>query len=157
MDPQQRLVLENVYHALENAGMPMANAVGSNTSVYVTGFNHDYLRILDSDPEVALRYKPTGTTNSILSNRVSWFFDFKGPSMTVDTACSSSLVALHLAVQSLRSRESNMVSQSDRYADICSDTDDYKGYRKRCQHSRKPQRVHRNELHRSLRTPRPIL
>ncbi|KAJ5357156.1 Acyl transferase/acyl hydrolase/lysophospholipase [Penicillium brevicompactum] len=108
MDPQQRLVLENVYHALENAGMPMANAVGSNTSVYVTGFNHDYLRILDSDPEVALRYKPTGTTNSILSNRVSWFFDFKGPSMTVDTACSSSLVALHLAVQSLRSRESNM-------------------------------------------------
>jgi acyl transferase domain-containing protein len=114
MDPQQRLVLENVYHALENAGMPMANAVGSNTSVYVTGFNHDHLRILDSDPEVALRYKPTGTTNSILSNRVSWFFDFKGPSMTVDTACSSGLVALHLAVQSLRSRESNMVSQSDR-------------------------------------------
>ncbi|CAG8300192.1 unnamed protein product [Penicillium olsonii] len=108
LDPQQRLVLENVYHALENAGMPMANTVGSNTSVFVTGFNHDYLRILDSDAEIALKYKPTGTTNSVLSNRVSWFFDFKGPSMTIDTACSSSLVALHLAVQSLRSRESNM-------------------------------------------------
>ncbi|CAG7972082.1 unnamed protein product [Penicillium salamii] len=108
LDPQQRLVLENVYHALENAGMPMVNTVGSNTSVFVTGFNHDYLRILDADAEIALKYRPTGTTNSLLSNRVSWFFDFKGPSMTIDTACSSSLVALHLAVQSLRSRESSM-------------------------------------------------
>lgn len=109
LDPQQRLVLENAYHALENAGIPMASAVGSNTSVYVSGFNHDYLGILNSDPETAVKYKPTGVTNAILSNRVSWFFDFKGPSMTIDTACSSSLVALHLAVQSLRSRETNMV------------------------------------------------
>lgn len=109
LDPQQRLVLENAYHALENAGIPLTTAVGSNTSVFVSGFNHDYLGILNSDPETAVKYKPTGVTNAILSNRVSWFFDFKGPSMTVDTACSSSLVALHLAVQSLRSRETNMV------------------------------------------------
>ncbi|CAI7640288.1 unnamed protein product [Penicillium glandicola] len=108
LDPQQRLVLENVYHALENAGIPLTSAVGSNTSVFVSGFNHDYLGILNSDPETTLKYKPTGVTNAILSNRVSWFFDFKGPSMTVDTACSSSLVALHLAVQSLRARETNM-------------------------------------------------
>lgn len=87
----------------------MDDAVGSNTSVYVSGFNHDYLGILNSDPETTVKYKPTGTTNAILSNRVSWFFDFKGPSMTIDTACSSSLVALHLAVQSLRARETNMV------------------------------------------------
>ncbi|KAJ5770651.1 uncharacterized protein N7511_002702 [Penicillium nucicola] len=108
LDPQQRLVMENVYHALENAGIPMSSAVGSNTSVFVSGFNHDYLGILNSDPETSLKYKPTGVTNAILSNRVSWFFDFKGPSMTIDTACSSSLVALHLAVQSLRSRETDM-------------------------------------------------
>ncbi|KAJ5964727.1 uncharacterized protein N7479_004603 [Penicillium vulpinum] len=108
LDPQQRLVLENVYHALENAGIPLTSAVGSNTSVFVSGFNHDYLGILNSDPETTLKYKPTGVTNAILSNRVSWFFDFKGPSMTIDTACSSSLVALHLAVQSLRARETNM-------------------------------------------------
>lgn len=110
LDPQQRLVLENVYHALENAGIPLTNAVGSNTSVFVSGFNHDHLGILNSDPETNLKYKPTGVTNAILSNRVSWFFDFKGPSMTIDTACSSSLVALHLAVQSLRARETHMVS-----------------------------------------------
>ncbi|KAJ5637355.1 hypothetical protein N7490_007234 [Penicillium lividum] len=108
LDPQQRLVLENVYHALENSGIPMATVAGSNTSVFVSGFNHDYLGILNSDPETALKYKPTGVVNAVLSNRVSWFFDFKGPSMTIDTACSSSLVALHLAVQSLRSRETNM-------------------------------------------------
>ncbi|KAJ5707290.1 Acyl transferase/acyl hydrolase/lysophospholipase [Penicillium malachiteum] len=108
LDPQQRMVLENVYHALENSGIPMNTAVGSNTSVFVSGFNHDYLGILNSDPETALKYKPTGVVNAILSNRISWFFDLKGPSMTIDTACSSSLVALHLAVQSLRFRETNM-------------------------------------------------
>jgi acyl transferase domain-containing protein len=101
--------MENVYHALENAGIPLSSAVGSNTSVFVSGFNHDYLGILNSDPETSLKYKPTGVTNAILSNRVSWFFDFKGPSMTIDTACSSGLVALHLAVQSLRARETSMV------------------------------------------------
>ncbi|KAJ5151089.1 Acyl transferase/acyl hydrolase/lysophospholipase [Penicillium canariense] len=108
LDPQQRLVMENVYHALENAGIALESAVGSNTSVFVSGFNHDYLGILNSDPETSVKYKPTGVTNASLSNRVSWFFNFKGPSMTVDTACSSSLVGLHLAVQSLRARETNM-------------------------------------------------
>ena len=82
----------------------------SNTSVYVSGFNHDHLAVLNADPETTLKYKPTGTTNSLLSNRVSWFYDFKGPSITLDTACSSSMVALHLASQSLKTGESDMVS-----------------------------------------------
>jgi acyl transferase domain-containing protein len=112
MDPQQRLVLENVYHALENAGIPLSKANGSNTSVYVSGFNHDYLSIINADPESPLRYRATGLTNSVLSNRVSWFFDFKGPSMTIDTACSSSVVTLHQACQSLRSGETDMAISS---------------------------------------------
>ncbi|KAL7959326.1 hypothetical protein V8C34DRAFT_280434 [Trichoderma compactum] len=112
MDPQQRLVLENVYHALENAGIPLSEATGSNTSVYVSGFNHDYLSIINADPESPLRYRATGLTNSVLSNRVSWFFDFKGPSMTIDTACSSSVVTLHQACQSLLSGESDMAVSS---------------------------------------------
>jgi acyl transferase domain-containing protein len=62
------------------------------------------------DTETTLKYRPTGTTNALLSNRVSWFFDFKAPSLTLDTACSSSMVALHLACQSLRWGESDMVS-----------------------------------------------
>lgn len=108
MDPQQRLVLENVYHALENAGISLAKASGTDTSVFVSGFNHDHLALLSADMEANLRHRATGLTNSILSNRVSWFFDFKGPSMTIDTACSSSLVTLHQACQSLRSGESRM-------------------------------------------------
>ncbi|KAJ5888770.1 Acyl transferase/acyl hydrolase/lysophospholipase [Penicillium taxi] len=108
LDPQQRLVMENVYHALENAGITLSTAYGSNTAVFVSGFNRNYLEILSADPETSIKYKPTGPHNSILSNRVSWFFDFKGPSMTIDTACSSSLVAIHLAVQSLRARDTSM-------------------------------------------------
>jgi acyl transferase domain-containing protein len=80
--------------------------------VYVSGFNHDHLATLNTDPETTLKYKPTGTTNSLLSNRVSWFFDFKAPSLTLDTACSSSMVALHLACQSLKTGESDMVSST---------------------------------------------
>ncbi|KEF55686.1 uncharacterized protein A1O9_08436 [Exophiala aquamarina CBS 119918] len=108
LDPQQRVVLENVYHALENAGLTLVDVSSSNTSVYVSGFNHDHLAVLNADPETTLKYKPTGTTNSLLSNRVSWFYDFKGPSITLDTACSSSMVALHLACQSLKTGESDM-------------------------------------------------
>ncbi|USP81656.1 polyketide synthase PKS2 [Curvularia clavata] len=108
LDPQQRVVLENVYHALENSGLTLEQVAGSNTSVYVSGFNHDHLAILNSDPETTLRHRVTGLTNSMHSNRVSWFFDLKGPSVTVDTACSSSMAALHLGSQSLRTKESDM-------------------------------------------------
>lgn len=108
LDPQQRVVLENVYHALENSGLSIHEVTGTNTSVFVSGFNHDHLAQLNTDPESTMKYKPTGTTNSLLSNRVSWFFDFKSPSVTLDTACSSSMVALHLGCQSLKSRECDM-------------------------------------------------
>lgn len=103
--------MENTYHALENAGIPIATIVGSRTAVYATGFNVDHAALLNMDPETSLKYKPQGATNSIISGRVSWFYDLKGPCMTIDTACSSTLVALHLACTSLRMGESNMVSE----------------------------------------------
>ncbi|KAL4890686.1 hypothetical protein BDV59DRAFT_194827 [Aspergillus ambiguus] len=108
LDPQHRLVMENVYHALENAGIPMERAISSETSVFVNGYNHDHADALNMDPEIMLKYKPTGTDNSLTSGRVSWFYDFRGPSLTIDTACSGSLVGLHLACQSLKAKESNM-------------------------------------------------
>lgn len=95
---------------LRKAGIPMHKAMGSKTAVFASGFNHDHLSLLNSDPESTIKYKPTSVTNSIISNRVSWFFDFKAPSVTIDTACSSSMVSLHLAAQSLHSGESDMVS-----------------------------------------------
>lgn len=90
------------------AGIPLGEATSSMASVFVSGFNHDFLQVLNKDTEVSLKYMPTGMSDSILSNRVSWFYDFKAPSLTVDTACSSSLVAFHLGCQSLLNFESEM-------------------------------------------------
>ena len=106
MDPQQRLLLEVSYEAFENAGLTLQSLAGSATSCYVGAFTSDYRDIFTRDPEAAPKYTATGNSSSILSNRLSWFYDLRGPSMTVDTACSSSLVALHLACQSLRTGES---------------------------------------------------
>lgn len=78
------------------------------TSVFVSGFNHDFLQLLNHDPQASAKYKPTGMANSILANRISWFYDFKAPSVTVDTACSSSMVALHFGCQSLKAGECDM-------------------------------------------------
>jgi phthiocerol/phenolphthiocerol synthesis type-I polyketide synthase C len=103
MDPQQRLMLELTFEALEDAGIKPSALAGSETGVFVGASALDYgnLRILDSagaDP-----YFATGNTLSIISNRVSYVFDLHGPSFTVDTACSSALVALNEAVLALRS------------------------------------------------------
>jgi acyl transferase domain-containing protein len=84
----------------------MDTVIGSNTAVYVGIFNGDYERILHRDPERMPFYQATGTGAAVLSNRISYFFDLKGPSMTIDTGCSGSMVALHLACQSLRTGES---------------------------------------------------
>ncbi|KAL2864256.1 uncharacterized protein BJX67DRAFT_383918 [Aspergillus lucknowensis] len=108
LDPQQRLVLETVYEGLESAGLPISQLQGSDTAVYVGVMGGDYADMLNRDPDSFPTYFATGTARSILSNRVSYFFDWHGPSMTIDTACSSSLVALHLAVRQLRSQESKV-------------------------------------------------
>lgn len=108
MDPQQRLLLETVYEGLESAGLPMHNLQGSQTAVFVGNMSADYIELLSQDVESFPTYFAPGTARSILSNRISYFFDWHGPSVTIDTACSSSLVALHQAVQSLRSGEANL-------------------------------------------------
>ena len=112
MDPQQRLLLEVTYEAFENAGIPIEQARGSNTAVYVATFTHDYDRSIYKDPSDVPKYHTTGTGDAITSNRISYTFDLKGPSMTLDTGCSGSMVALHQACQSLRTRESSMAMAS---------------------------------------------
>ncbi|KAI2734306.1 hypothetical protein DTO013E5_10055 [Penicillium roqueforti] len=108
IDPQQRLLLETVYEGLETSGIPMEKLQGSNTGVYVGLMTNDYADMLGRDVQNFPTYFASGTARSILSNRVSYFFDWRGPSMTIDTACSSSLIALHQAVQSLRSGETDV-------------------------------------------------
>ncbi|KAK1839826.1 polyketide synthase peptide synthetase [Colletotrichum chrysophilum] len=108
IDPQQRVLMEVVYESLEAAGMPIESLAGSETGVYVGLMCEDYVDHLRRDIDTMPTYMGTGTARSIISNRISYFFDWHGPSMTIDTACSSSLVAVHQAVQLLRSGESNL-------------------------------------------------
>ncbi|ODA83334.1 hypothetical protein RJ55_01847 [Drechmeria coniospora] len=108
IDPQQRMLLEVCYEALENAGLRKEDLDGSNTSVYVGSFVKDYEQICLRDPDWQPRYAATGNGIAIMANRISHFFNFHGPSMTIDTGCSGSLVSVHLAAQSLRSGESSL-------------------------------------------------
>jgi phthiocerol/phenolphthiocerol synthesis type-I polyketide synthase C len=107
MDPQQRLLLEVSWEALEDAGMVPEKLRGTSTGVFVGVSTYDYCR-LQTDLLFNNAYTGTGNAFSIAANRLSYFFDFRGPSMAVDTACSSSLVGMHLACQSLRIGESEM-------------------------------------------------
>ncbi|KMU74737.1 lovastatin nonaketide synthase [Coccidioides immitis RMSCC 3703] len=102
IDPQQRLLLETVYESLEAAGLSIEGLSGSQTGVYVGLMCEDYIDHLQRDINTAPTYLPTGTARSIVSNRISYFFNWHGPS------CSSSLVAVHQAVQLLRSGESDL-------------------------------------------------
>lgn len=105
LDPQQRLMLECAYEALENGGIPKQSIVGRNVGVFVGGSFAEYELHCLRDTATTPMYESTGCAASLLSNRVSYHFDLRGPSVTLDTACSSSLSALHLACQSLRAGE----------------------------------------------------
>ncbi|KAI0397011.1 ketoacyl-synt-domain-containing protein [Xylariaceae sp. FL0594] len=108
MDPQQRLLLECTFEALENAGIPKQDIVGKDVGVFVGGSFPEYESHLFRDPDIIPMHQATGCAYAMQSNRISHFFDLKGPSFTTDTACSSSLVALHVACQSLRTGESGV-------------------------------------------------
>ena len=105
MDPQQRLMLETAWHALEDACIAPGSLHGSRTGVFFGVCNSDYARMLFGHRERIDPWFSPGTAASVLAGRLSYFLGLHGPSLAVDTACSSSLVALHLAVQSLRSGE----------------------------------------------------
>ena len=105
MDPQQRMVLECAWHALERAGITAARARAGRTGVFVGVAHQDYLFTALAHGVPPSPYLGLGAARSIIANRVSYQLGLTGPSMAVDTACSSSLAALHLACQSLRSGE----------------------------------------------------
>lgn len=107
MDPQQRLLLEVVYEAIEDAGMTLEDLQNSRTGVFVGTMNLDYGSLVtDSSNFNSIdQFTSTGMTASILANRVSFSFNFTGPSIAFDTACSSSLTALKLAFDSLQNKE----------------------------------------------------
>jgi acyl transferase domain-containing protein/acyl carrier protein len=108
MDPQQRLLLEVAWEALQDAGQVAERLAGTQTGVFIGISNNDYGRIQLCDPDRIDGYAGTGNALSIAANRISYLFDFRGPSIAIDTACSSSLVAVHLACRSLSNGESDL-------------------------------------------------
>jgi polyketide synthase 13 len=109
IDPQQRMALELTWEALEHARIPASILRGTDVGVYIGASNNDYQFLAVSDPTTAHPYAITGTASSIIANRVSYFYDFRGPSMAIDTACSSSLVAVHEGVKALRAGDVDVV------------------------------------------------
>ncbi|WP_020673008.1 polyketide synthase [Amycolatopsis nigrescens] len=104
MDPQQRLLLETSWHAMESAGIPPGSLAGQDVGVFVASATSDFR---DSTVRSGTmdRYSMVGSVTTYLANRLSYQYDFRGPSMTVDTACSSGLSALSLAASGLRAGE----------------------------------------------------
>ncbi|RST18379.1 amino acid adenylation domain-containing protein [Streptomyces sp. WAC05374] len=107
MEPQQRVVLEASWEALERAGLRSDQFKGSRTGVYIGAMRPDY-ETIRTDLELLDGYQGTGVSCSVISGRVSYALGLQGPAVTVDTACSSSLVAIHLAATALRNGECDM-------------------------------------------------
>ncbi len=108
MDPQQRMLLEVAWEALEHAGIPPSSLRRSPTGVFAGACYTDYGYVAGIDLTGVDAWTNSGGALSIIANRLSYFLDLRGPSVTVDTACSSSIVALHLACQSLRVGDSDV-------------------------------------------------
>jgi acyl transferase domain-containing protein/acyl carrier protein len=111
LDPQQRLLLQTTWEALEDGGIPADGLAGTDVGVFIGGFTLDYQLLQNRGRTSRYTFKThsaTGMMMTMLANRISYAFDFRGPSMTVDTACSSSLVAVHLAALSIWNGECDL-------------------------------------------------
>ena len=109
MDPQQRLVLEVSWEAMERAGYAPDRLAGQPVGVFVGITTSDYAQVLrDADPRLLDVYFATGNAHNASAGRLAYVLGLRGPAMAIDTACSSSLTAVHTACQSLRSRDASM-------------------------------------------------
>ena len=110
MDPQQRVLLEVAWEALEDAGLPLDQVSGAPVGVFIgiSSWDYSHLQSDVTDRSQIDTYNNTGSALSIAANRISYCLNLKGPSMVVDTACSSSLVGVHLACQSLWRQEATL-------------------------------------------------
>ena len=95
-----------------SAGMTTESLRSSRTAVFSATFADDFTRLTAKDPDAAPLQAVLGTTPSILPNRISWYFDLRGPSMHIDTACSGSMIAMDMACQSIKSGNATAVCRT---------------------------------------------
>jgi acyl transferase domain-containing protein len=88
----------------------MEAAAGSQTGVFAASMSDDYVRLIAKDPDEHPTTSAIGLSSAILANRISWFYDLKGPSLQVNTACSTGMIAMDVASQSLRTGQCSMVN-----------------------------------------------
>lgn len=107
IDPQQRILLESTWEAFEDAGLRLSDYSGKDVGVFIGAFTLDYkiLQFGVSNYDLIDLHTATGCMMTMISNRISYAYNFTGPSMSVDTACSSSLVSLHYACRSILNNE----------------------------------------------------
>ncbi|TAL60620.1 MAG: KR domain-containing protein, partial [Legionella sp.] len=105
MDPQQRLFLQSVWQSIEDAGYNPLDLSGKKVAVFAGVEFNEYQTLIAKQGTEHHGFIATGSSHSMIANRVSYFFNFHGPSEAIDTACSSSLVAIHRAMQALRQGE----------------------------------------------------
>lgn len=111
MDPNQRLLLEEIWHAIEAAGYGGNRLKGSNTGVYIgfaSNIKDSYQKIILDLAPSSVSLSKVGNMVAMMPSRISYLLDLRGPTMIVDTACSSVLVAAHLACQAIRNGDCNL-------------------------------------------------
>ncbi len=108
MDPQQRVLLEVAWEALDNAGIAANRVRELRAAVMMGVYYNEYQSSSAGNPDTIDAYSATGNAHSVTVGRISYLLGLKGPAVAVDTACSSSLISIHLACQSLRMRESDL-------------------------------------------------
>lgn len=108
MDPKQRLLLQGVWHTLENSGYKPSDLRGKNIGVFIGSTGDEYTNLLIQGMHKVDSFTLTGSGRSFISNRINYVFDWSGPSETIDTTCSSSLVALHNAQRAISNGDCSM-------------------------------------------------
>ncbi|MBN3526391.1 SDR family NAD(P)-dependent oxidoreductase [Paenibacillus apiarius] len=108
MDPQQRIMLELSWSCFEDAGICPSTITGKNIGVFISAFNFDFKELVEKNQEAVEAHHSTGTSSALIPNRISYFFNIKGPSLQIDTSCSGSLTAIHTACRSIMSGDCEM-------------------------------------------------
>ncbi len=108
MDPQQRLLMEESWNCLEDAGIRPLELSGRKIGVFIAGCNHDFKDLLERNHEISVPHHLTGSSDFVMANRLSYFYNFTGPSVELNTACSGSLATIHYGIQAIRNGECEM-------------------------------------------------